>query len=121
MMEGPWCRVRREARARERHQHCSIGQALIDLCLNSDLTLFNVLDCASMVPCPEPEGGHEAARVHHISRLCCGFAAARGTGAAGSDAGDRVPPEQFARGVGAHDGSLSYWTKRNWLCRGPER
>jgi hypothetical protein len=22
MMEGPWCRFRREARARERHQHC---------------------------------------------------------------------------------------------------
>ena len=23
MMEGPWCRFRREARARERHRHCS--------------------------------------------------------------------------------------------------
>src|SRR5712671_7848613 len=22
MMEGPWCRFRREARARERHRHC---------------------------------------------------------------------------------------------------
>src|SRR3974390_973374 len=27
MMEGPWCRVRREARARERHRHCSSGKA----------------------------------------------------------------------------------------------
>src|SRR5258706_13865804 len=26
MMEGPWCRVRREARARERHRHWSGGQ-----------------------------------------------------------------------------------------------
>jgi len=25
MMEGPWCRVRREARARERHRHCTGG------------------------------------------------------------------------------------------------
>ena len=25
MMEGPWCRFRREARARERHRHCSGG------------------------------------------------------------------------------------------------
>jgi len=25
MMEGPWCRVRREARARERPQHCNGG------------------------------------------------------------------------------------------------
>jgi len=25
MMEGPWCRFRREARARERHQHCGGG------------------------------------------------------------------------------------------------
>jgi len=25
MMEGPWCRVRREARARERHWHRSGG------------------------------------------------------------------------------------------------
>jgi len=25
MMEGPWCRVRREARARERHRHRSRG------------------------------------------------------------------------------------------------
>src|SRR5215470_14409532 len=25
MMEGPWCRVRREARARERHRHWSGG------------------------------------------------------------------------------------------------
>ena len=25
MMEGPWCRFRREARARERYQHCSGG------------------------------------------------------------------------------------------------
>jgi hypothetical protein len=25
MLEGPLCRVRREARARERHQHCSSG------------------------------------------------------------------------------------------------
>jgi len=25
MMEGPWCRFRREARAREWHQHCSGG------------------------------------------------------------------------------------------------
>jgi len=25
MMEGPWCRFRREARARERHRHCSRG------------------------------------------------------------------------------------------------
>jgi len=24
-MEGPWCRFRREARARERHRHCSGG------------------------------------------------------------------------------------------------
>src|SRR5450830_1548709 len=23
IMEGPWCRFRREARARERHRHCS--------------------------------------------------------------------------------------------------
>ena len=27
MMEGPWCRFRREARARERHRHCSGGQS----------------------------------------------------------------------------------------------
>jgi len=26
MMEGPWCRFRREARARERHRHCCGGQ-----------------------------------------------------------------------------------------------
>ena len=25
MMEGPWCRFRREARARERHRHCAGG------------------------------------------------------------------------------------------------
>src|SRR5258708_708086 len=25
MMEGPWCRFRREARARERHRHCGGG------------------------------------------------------------------------------------------------
>src|SRR5664279_4440671 len=25
IMEGPWCRFRREARARERHRHCSGG------------------------------------------------------------------------------------------------
>ena len=25
MMEGPWCRFRREARARGRHRHCSGG------------------------------------------------------------------------------------------------
>jgi len=25
MMERPWCRFRREARARERHRHCSGG------------------------------------------------------------------------------------------------
>jgi len=25
MMEGPWCRFRREARARERHRHCDGG------------------------------------------------------------------------------------------------
>jgi len=25
MMEGPQCRVRREARARERHRHCTGG------------------------------------------------------------------------------------------------
>ena len=25
MLEGPWCRFRREARARERYQHCSGG------------------------------------------------------------------------------------------------
>jgi hypothetical protein len=25
MMEGPWCRFRREARASERHRHCSGG------------------------------------------------------------------------------------------------
>jgi len=25
MMEGPWCRFRREARARERHRHCHGG------------------------------------------------------------------------------------------------
>jgi len=25
MMEGPWCRFRREARARERHRHCTGG------------------------------------------------------------------------------------------------
>jgi len=25
MMEGPWCRFQREARARERHRHCSGG------------------------------------------------------------------------------------------------
>ena len=25
MVEGPWCRFRREARARERHRHCSGG------------------------------------------------------------------------------------------------
>jgi len=25
MLEGPWCRFRREARARERHRHCSGG------------------------------------------------------------------------------------------------
>ena len=24
-VEGPWCRFRREARARERHRHCSGG------------------------------------------------------------------------------------------------
>jgi len=24
-MERPWCRFRREARARERHRHCSGG------------------------------------------------------------------------------------------------
>jgi hypothetical protein len=24
MMEGPWCRFRREARARERHRHCGV-------------------------------------------------------------------------------------------------
>jgi hypothetical protein len=27
MMEGPWCRVRREARARERRRNCSGGQS----------------------------------------------------------------------------------------------
>jgi hypothetical protein len=27
MMERPWCRFRREARARERHRHCSGGQS----------------------------------------------------------------------------------------------
>jgi len=27
MMEGPWCRFRREARAREWHRHCSGGQS----------------------------------------------------------------------------------------------
>jgi len=25
MVEGPWCRFRREARARERHRHCCGG------------------------------------------------------------------------------------------------
>jgi len=25
IMEGPWCRFRREARARERHRHCTRG------------------------------------------------------------------------------------------------
>src|SRR5215468_4270545 len=28
MMEGPWCRFRREARARERHQHRAGGYSL---------------------------------------------------------------------------------------------
>jgi len=26
MLEGPMCRFRREARARERHRHCNVGQ-----------------------------------------------------------------------------------------------
>jgi len=26
-MEGPWCRFRREARARERHRHCGGGES----------------------------------------------------------------------------------------------
>src|SRR5208282_4384636 len=28
MMEGPWCRFRREARARERHQHTAVVDSL---------------------------------------------------------------------------------------------
>src|ERR1700751_3933856 len=31
MMERPWCRFRREARARERHRHCIDGESLIAL------------------------------------------------------------------------------------------
>src|SRR5262249_12182615 len=27
MMEGPWCRFRREARARERHRYCAGGES----------------------------------------------------------------------------------------------
>ena len=27
MMEGPWCRFRREARARERRRHCTGGES----------------------------------------------------------------------------------------------
>src|SRR5262245_4084736 len=34
MMEGPWCRFRREARAREQHRHCSGGYS--ENCLTSN-------------------------------------------------------------------------------------
>jgi len=40
------------------------------------------------MPSPELEGGHEAARVHHASRRCGGYVAARCARAAASDACD---------------------------------
>ena len=72
--------------------------------------------------CPSsPEESNTTTGIHRGNGRRNGRVAARGARAAAGNAGDRVPSERLVRCNGAHDGSLSPRTKRNWLCRGPER
>src|SRR5262249_26501854 len=59
------------------------------------------------------------ADTHHAGRRRGSRVAGRGARTAG-DAGCRVSSDRCGRCNGAHGGSPSPWTKRSWLCRGPE-
>src|SRR6516164_2951474 len=68
---------------------------------------------------PNPVSKKET-RLDHAARRRGSRLASRGARAAAGNAGDRVPKQHFAHGVGALSDGIPTGASRNWLCRGPK-
>src|SRR5450759_1867552 len=99
-----------------RHWLCTAAIVLMPIS-----TPIKVLVGAAKMPSPKLGVGHETTRVHHTSRRCGGYVAARGACAAAAEAGGRLASR---RGWQLHKEPRVRFPerfKRGWLCRGPER